>query len=210
MIQVNSFALIIGIIFFLSFAIYIIDTVYALKHQIFISEYKLTELGNKLKLIELETSNKIAALLDKKEILNSSTILEPSSYFNYNTFYGLILLGSLIFVGYVVQSSISFSYTTFSNSGVVKLVSRIDDGFGYVASSLGYRGNNLIEDSLPPVIPPVEFERLDEVSPEIIQFPSPIELVQGIESTSLPLPSQLIHDPYQDPTVILDILNSLP
>ena len=86
MIQVNSFALIIGIIFFLSFAIYIIDTVYALKHQIFISEYKLTELGNKLKLIELETSNKIAALLNKKEILNSSTILEPSSYFNYNTF----------------------------------------------------------------------------------------------------------------------------
>ena len=216
MIQVNSFALIIGIIFFLSFAIYIIDTVYALKHQIFISEYKLTELGNKLKLIELETSNKIAALLDKKEILNSSTILEPSSYFNYNTFYGLITLGSLIFVGYVVQSFISFSYTTFSNSGAVKVLSRIDDGFGYVASSLGYRdrGNNLIEDSLPPVIPPVippvEFERLDELSPEIIQFSPPIELVQGIESTSLPLSSQLIHDPYQDHTVILDILNSLP
>ena len=185
MIQLNSFALIIGIIFFLSCAIYIIDTVYALKHQIFISEYKLTELTNKLKLIELETSNKIAALLNKKEILNSITILEPSSYFNYNTFYGLIILGSLIFVGYVVQSSISFSYTTFSNSGVVKLVSRVDDGFGYVASSLGYRGNNLIEDSLPPVVPPVEFERLDEVLSEIIQLSLPIEFAKSIKSPSL-------------------------
>ena len=210
MIQLNSFAVIIGIIFFLSCAIYIIDTVYALKHQIFISEYKLTELTNKLKLIELETSNKIAALLNKKEILNSSTILEPSSYFNYNTFYGLIILGSLIFVGYVVQSSISFSYTTFSNSGVVKLVSRVDDGFGYVASSLGYRGNNLIEDSLPPVVPPVKFERLDEVLPEIIQLSPPIELPQCIEPLSTPLLPPLIHDPNLDPTVMLDILLHLP
>ena len=206
MIQLNSFAVIIGIIFFLLCSIYIIDTVYALKHQIFISEYKLTELTNKLKLIELETSNKIAALLNKKEILNSSTILEPSSYFNYNTFYGLIILGSLIFVGYVVQSSISFSYTTFSNSGVVKLVSRVDDGFGYVASSLGYRGNNLIEDSLPPV----EFERLDEVLPEIIQLSPPIELSQCIEPLSTPLLPPLIHDPNLDPTVMLDILLNLP
>ena len=181
MIQLNSFALIIGIIFFLSCAIYIIDTVYALKHQIFISEYKLTELTNKLKLIELETSNKIAALLNKKEILNLSVILEPSSYFNSNTFYGLIILGSLIFVGYVIQSSISFSSTTFSNSGIVKWFSRIDDGFGYVASFLGYRGYNLIEDSLPPV----EFERLDEVLSEIIQLSLPIEFAQGIESPSL-------------------------
>ena len=210
MIQLNSFAVIIGIIFFLSCAIYIIDTVYALKHQIFISEYKLTELTNKLKLFELETSNKIAALLNKKEILNSSTILEPSSYFNYNTFYSLIILGSLIFVGYVVQSSISFSYTTFSNSGVVKLVSRVDDGFGYVASSLGYRGNNLIEDSLPPVVPPVEFERLDEVLPEIIQLSPPIELSQCIEPLSTPLLPPLIHDPNLDPTVMLDILLNLP
>lgn len=210
MIQLNSFAVIIGIIFFLSCAIYIIDTVYALKHQIFISEYKLTELTNKLKLIELETSNKIAALLNKKEILNSSTILEPSSYFNYNTFYGLIILGSLIFVGYVVQSFISFSYTTFSNSGVVKLVSRVDDGFGYVASSLGYRGNNLIEDSLPPVVPPVKFERLDEVLPEIIQLSPPIELPQCIEPLSTPLLPPLIHDPNLDPTVMLDILLHLP
>ena len=206
MIQLNSFAVIIGIIFFLLCSIYIIDTVYALKYQIFISEYKLTELTNKLKLIELETSNKIAALLNKKEILNSSTILEPSSYFNYNTFYGLIILGSLIFVGYVVQSSISFSYTTFSNSGVVKLVSRVDDGFGYVASSLGYRGNNLIEDSLPPV----EFERLDEVLPEIIQLSPPIELAQCIEPLSIPLLPPLIHDPNLDPTVMLDILLHLP
>ena len=206
MIQLNSFAVIIGIIFFLLCSIYIIDIVYALKYQIFISEYKLTELTNKLKLIELETSNKIAALLNKKEILNSSTILEPSSYFNYNTFYGLIILGSLIFVGYVVQSSISFSYTTFSNSGVVKLVSRVDDGFGYVASSLGYRGNNLIEDSLPPV----EFERLDEVLPEIIQLSPPIELAQCIEPLSIPLLPPLIHDPNLDPTVMLDILLHLP
>ena len=110
-----------------------------------------------------------------------SVILEPSSYFNSNTFYGLIILGSLIFVDYVVQSSISFSYTTFSNSGIVKLVSRVDDGFGYVASSLEYRGNNLIEDSLPPV----EFERLDEVLSEIIQLSPPIEFAQGIESPSL-------------------------
>ena len=214
MIQLNSFAVIIGIIFFLLCSIYIIDTVYALKYQIFISEYKLTELTNKLKLIELETSNKIAALLNKKEILNSSTILEPSSYFNYNTFYGLIILGSLIFVGYVVQSSISFSYTTFSNSGVVKLVSRVDDGFGYVASSLGYRSNNLIEDSLPPVVPPVvppvEFERLDEVLPEIIQLSPPIELAQCIEPLSIPLLPPLIHDPNLDPTVMLDILLHLP
>lgn len=210
MIQLNSFAVIIGIIFFLSCSIYIIDTVYALKYQIFISEYKLTELTNKLKLIELETSNKTAALLNKKEILNSSTILEPSSYFNYNIFYGLIILGSLIFVGYVVQSSISFSYTTFSNSGVVKLVSRVDDGFGYVDSSLGYKGNNLIEDSLPPV----EFERLDEVLPEIIQLSPPIELAQCIEPLSIPLLPPLlpplIHDPNLDPTVMLDILLHLP
>jgi len=206
MIQLNSFAVIIGIIFFLSCAIYIIDTVYALKHQILISEYKLTELANKLKLIELETSNKIASFLDKREILNSSTILEPSSYFNYNTFYGLIILGSLIFVGYVVQSSISFSYTTFSNSGVVKSVSRVDDGFGYVANSLGYRGNNLIEDSRPSI----EFERLDEVLTETIQLSPPTELAQCIEPLPTPLLPPLVHDPNLDPTVMLDILLNLP
>ena len=110
-----------------------------------------------------------------------SVILEPSSYFNSNTFNGLIILGSLIFVGYVIQSSISFSSTTFSNSGIVKLFSRVDDVFGYVASSLGYRGYNLIEDSLPSV----EFERLDEVLSEIIQLSLPIEFAQGIESPSL-------------------------
>ena len=191
MIQVNSFAVIIGIIFFLSCAIYFIDMFYALKYQIAISEFKLTELVNKLNLIERETPNKIAALLNKKEILNLSTIPEPSSYFNSNTFYGLIILGSLIFVGYVAQS-ISFSYTTFSNNGIVKVVSRVDDGSGYVATSLVYNDNNLIKDS---PLPTVEFERLDEVLqvlPEIVQL------------------SPLIHDPNIDPTVIWDILHSLP
>lgn len=186
--------------------------VYELKYQIAISEFKLTELANKLKFIELETSNKIAALLNKKEILNLSTISEPNSYFNSNTFYGLIILGSLIFVGYVIQSCISVTHSTFSNSGVVKLFSRVDDGFGYVATSLGYKDNNLsIEDSLSPVVPPVEFERLDEVLSEIIQPSPPIEFAQCIEPLPLPpLLPRLIHDPNLDPAFILETLLNAP
>jgi len=204
MININSLALILGLILTNLGFIYILDTFYRLKLEIAISEIKLTSLANELKLIEVKASNKINLLLNKKEILNASTISESSSYFTSNLFYNLIIVSSVLLLGYLAYSSISYSYITVSNSGVFKLVSRVDDGIGYLATSLGYTENNLINDS---PLSPVEIVRLDEILPEIVVEPSlPINIDKIIEPVK-EIPS-LVYDPTQTPTVVLDVLNS--
>jgi hypothetical protein len=204
MISIYNFALIIGLILINLGFIYTLDIIYKLKLQLAISEIKLTSLANEIKLIEANALNQINALLQKKEILNVSTISESSSFFTSNMYYNLIIVSSFILLGYLAYSSISYSYIIVSNSGVYKFVSRVDDGIGYLATSLGYKDKNLIQDN---PLSPMQFERLDEISPEILQPSSPIEI--NVITEPILQTGALIYDPSQTPEVMLEVLNSI-
>ena len=169
---------------------YMLDMIYQLKLKLAVSEINISSLENKLKLIELKTS-----LLQNKEVLSVNTIPEYNSLLTLNGFLVLALVTSVGYLSYSVYNYLV--YSVIANSGVIKLCSKIDDGFGYVAESLS---------SKEAISLPLEIERLDENLPEVFKSSFSTDTIISIES--VPQIPVSMYDPSQTPELMVKALES--